>query len=48
MIVCMGAKKLSEKFLALVLAMWNTLHIGTCFSDPMHGNTIKAALDLEI
>lgn len=47
MIICMGAKKLNEKLLALVLAMWNIRHIVMCFSDPMHGSTIKAALGLE-
>ncbi|CAK9198566.1 unnamed protein product [Sphagnum troendelagicum] len=39
----MGAEKLSEKFPALVLAVRNTTHIVTSFSDPMHGSTIKAA-----
>ncbi len=48
MIVCMGAKKLSEKSFALVLAMRNIRHIVTCFSDPMHGSTIKTTLGLEI
>jgi hypothetical protein len=47
MFVCMETNKLSKKFLALVLAMWNTRHIVTCFSDPMHGSTIKAALGLK-
>ncbi|KAH9547205.1 hypothetical protein CY35_11G022800 [Sphagnum magellanicum] len=41
-IVFMGSEKLSEKFPGLVLAVRNTGHIVTWFSDPMHGNTIKA------
>jgi 3-deoxy-7-phosphoheptulonate synthase len=44
----MGAEKLSEKFPALVLAVRNTTHIVTSFSDPMHGSTIKAASGLKI
>jgi len=47
MFICMETNKLSKKFLALVLAMWNTRHIVTCFSDPMHGSTIKAASSLK-
>jgi 3-deoxy-7-phosphoheptulonate synthase len=47
MIVCMGAKKLSEKFPALVMVMWNIGHIVTYFNDPMHGNTVKAASSLK-
>ncbi len=47
MIICMGAKKFSKKFLALVLAMRNTWHIVTCFNDPMHGSTIKVASSLK-
>ncbi|CAK9861522.1 unnamed protein product [Sphagnum jensenii] len=43
----MGAEKLSEKFPALVLAVQNTTHIVTSFSDPMHGSTIKAASGLK-
>ncbi len=46
-IVCMGTEKLSEKFPALVLAVWNTGHIVTWFSDPMHGSTIKATSGLK-
>jgi len=46
-IVCMGSEKLSEKFPALVLAVRNTGHIVTWFSDPMHGNTIKATSGLK-
>ncbi len=46
-IVCMGAEKLSEKFPALVLAVGNTTHIVTWFSDPMDGSTIKAASGLK-
>jgi len=47
MIICKETNKLSKKFLALVLVMWNTRHIVTCFSDPMHGSTIKAASGLK-
>jgi hypothetical protein len=47
MIICMGEKKLTEKFLALVLAMQNTWNIVTCFSDPMHGSTIKVTSSLK-
>jgi 3-deoxy-D-arabino-heptulosonate 7-phosphate (DAHP) synthase class II len=43
----METNKLSEKFIALVLAMWNTRHIVMCLSDPMHGSTIKATLGLK-
>jgi 3-deoxy-7-phosphoheptulonate synthase len=46
-IICMGAKKLSEEFLTLVLAMWIIGHIVTWFSDPVHGSTINVALDLK-
>jgi 3-deoxy-D-arabino-heptulosonate 7-phosphate (DAHP) synthase class II len=43
----METNKLSEKFFALVLAMWNIRHIVMCLSDPMHGSTIKAAIGLK-
>ncbi len=33
-IICMETNKLNEKFLALMLAMWNTRHMLMCFSDP--------------
>jgi hypothetical protein len=43
----MGAEKLNKKFPGLVLAVQNTTHIVTWFSDPMHGSTIKAASGLK-
>jgi hypothetical protein len=43
----MWAKKLNEKFPALVLAMRNTWHNVTCFNDSMHGSTIKAESSLK-
>jgi 3-deoxy-D-arabino-heptulosonate 7-phosphate (DAHP) synthase class II len=43
----MEAKKLNEKFPTLVLVVWNMGDIVTCFNDPVHGSTIKAASSLK-
>jgi len=47
LIVCMGAKKLSEEFPTLVLVVWIIGHIVMWFSDPVHGSTINVASGLK-